>query len=161
MNYRWSLGTLIGFPLLIVATIILVILAVLLFRKSKTVSLNEDGRILWWCGIVTAFSALCMIVGTAWGMWPYSGEYHQWRETTGVVQRVDSRLLASDTQGGGTTQRFVVTFTDGRQRSCDDTRCALVKEQDELTLFCKRAWQWTGTPGYDCTYSVDHSPRND
>ena len=160
MNYRWSLGTLIGLPVLIILFAFLIWLGIWLLRKSKRVLSSSDERPVWWCGIASFICAGLLFLMTLIGMWPYSAEYHQWQETTGVVQKIDSRLLASG-DGGGTTQRFVVTFTDGRQRSCDDTRCSQVEEQDELTLFCKRAYQWTGTHGYDCTYGSNRSPRND
>ena len=152
-DYRWSLGTLIWLPicaLLVAASIAGIWWAHRWLTREKA----KDGpSITRYVGearsvLIGLYAAVVLLVGgTALGMWPYSAEYHQWRDTSGEVQGIDSRLL------NGATERFVVTFTDGRQRSCDDTRCAQVREGDELTLACKRAWQWSGTHGYDCNYT--------
>lgn len=150
-NYRWSLGTLIGLPLLALLFLVCLGVGVWLLLIWRGLSKYDRGPALT-LGILAVFCAVLTAAGTAWGMWPYDGEYHQWRETSGTVQQIDSRFVGADKS---TTERFVVTFDDGRQRSCDDTRCAQVEEGDELTLACKRAWQWSGTHGYDCNY-VSH-----
>jgi hypothetical protein len=155
-GYRWSLGTMIGLPASILGCVVLAGCIWLAWRwvvKSRGDEFGEHGMALGIFGLAV-LSLLCAIVGIAWGMWPYDAEYHQWRETSGTVQTIDSRFVGADRS---TTERFVVTFDDGRQRSCDDTRCAQVREGDGLTLACKRAWQWAGTHGYDCNY-VDHRP---
>lgn len=156
MNYRWSLGTLIGFPLLVLTAILLLVLSIWLIRKSirLTKQSSADATMVFWCGVAASVSVLLVVVGTAWGMWPYKAEYHQWRETSGVVAAIDSRLMSSG-DNGGTTQRFVVTFEDKRERSCDDTRCATVKVGDILVLECQRQWQYAGTDGYNCNYVSD------
>jgi len=155
---RWSLGTLIGLPMLGLLLVILIGLTVWMFilwrgERRKRGGYNEAGAALtlFLLGILAIVSTLG---GTAWGMWPYDSEYHQWRETSGTVEAIDSRLVGANKS---TTERFVVTFDGGRQRACDDTRCAQVHEGDHLTLICKRAWQWAGEHGYDCNY-VAHRP---
>jgi hypothetical protein len=137
-NYRWSLGILIGLPLSILIVVILIGIGIAMFFADEL-----GGSFL------CMFCAVLVIAATACLMWPYAGEYHQWRETRGTVEVIDSRLVGANKS---TTERFVVTFTDGRQRSCDDTRCSAVREGDELTLMCKRAWQWAGEHGYDCNF---------
>jgi hypothetical protein len=154
-DYRWSLGTLIWLPIGGALLLICIGLAVWLFfvwrrlrQSHETWERNDAGPALGLSALAVV-CALTLIGGTAWGMWPYSAEYHQWRTESGTVQQIDSRLLAGQ---DGPTERYVVTYEDGRQRSCDDTRCAQVGEGDVLTLSCKRAWQWAGSHGYDCNF---------
>jgi hypothetical protein len=154
MDYRWSLGVIVGLPVAGLGVILLLLSAWWLHRYARRHdgdSYSDSGiaRGLAWTAIG---SILVVIAATAWFMWPYSGEYHQWRTESGTVTQIDSRLLASDTKGGGTTQRFVVELDGDRQRSCDDTRCAQVEVGDVLTISCKRAWQYSGTHGYDCNF---------
>jgi hypothetical protein len=153
-DWSWSLGTLIGFPLGIFAALIGAVLVWVCIRwwKRERGASYGDGPLAIVGIVVGSLMVAGALIGTGVGMWPYSAEYHQWRTTTGTVQAVGSRLLGD---GTGTTQRFVVTLAGIGQRSCDDTRCAEVKVGDRLTLSCKRAWQYSGTPGYDCNYLDD------
>lgn len=97
---------------------------------------------------------LCLAV-LGFVSFPWSGQYHRFVPKTGVVTAVGSRFLASGTQGGGSTQKFVVTM-GGRDYGCNDTRCATVRKGDRLTLMCERSWQWAGVPGWDCNWGIDH-----
>lgn len=155
-DYRWSLGTIIWLPIAALLLIILVGVGWWLLHIWRDLNSYDRGPALG-LGLAALGCALLLVGGTAWGMWPYSGEYHQWRTTTGTVEQIDSRIISSG--DSGPTERYVVTFDDGRQRSCDDTRCAQVGEGDELTLACKRAWQWSGTHGYDCNYFAHKANR--
>lgn len=139
-----------------------------------TIILIVLAGIAWLCtlgGVVAAFltkgetgppfALLCfataLIIG-ALGFFvdfPFSGQYHRFVPKTGVVTAVGSRFLASGTQGGGSTQKFVVTM-GGRDYGCNDTRCATVRKGDRLTLMCERSWQWAGVPGWDCNWGIDH-----
>lgn len=155
-DYRWSEGTLIGLPILVLTMLSLIWLAWWLIRKSRTARDSIDRTPLRVLSVVSAGLAGLFVVGTLLGMWPYKAEYHQWRETSGIVAEIDSRLLSA---GDNTVnQRFVVTFEDGSQRSCDDTRCAQIEEGDELVITCKREWQWAGTHGYNCNYMSHRTP---
>lgn len=145
MNATWSLGTAVGFPILLLSIAVLAVGGIWLVRRSRSVDDDFDRKTVVGLGVGLLIGALAFIVGTAIGMYPYNAEYHQWREDTGTVTSMDSRFTAA-------TQRVVVTLDDNRQRSCDDTRCAEVQVGDVLTLSCKRAWQYTGTDGYDCNY---------
>jgi hypothetical protein len=149
LNYRWSIGVIVGLPIAALLTIGLLIVGVLLVRWARRNPDNYDAGPGFWLGVSSLFGAVVVVALTAWFMWPYSGEYHQWRAETGTVTQVDSRLIGQDKS---TTERFVVTLDGNRQRSCDDTRCAQVEVGDVLTLTCKRAWQYTGTHGYDCNF---------
>lgn len=156
-DYRWSLGTLIWLPicaLLVAACVVAIWWARRWVNREKAKTGPSCDRYVGEArfALAAAWVIVALLIGfTATGMWPYKAEYHQWRDTSGTVQTVDSRLLS------GAVERYVVTFDDGRQRSCDDTRCTQVEVGDYLTLACKRAWQWAGTHGYDCNY-VSHEP---
>lgn len=145
MNSTWSLGTAVGFPILVLSIIALIGGGVWLIRRGRSVDDDFDRKSVIGLGAGLLVTALAFVVGTGIGMYPYSAEYHQWREDTGTVTSIDSRFTSA-------TQRVVVTLDDDRQRSCDDTRCAEVQVGDELTLSCKRHWQYTGTDGYDCNF---------
>src|SRR5215210_5246360 len=108
-DYRWSLGTLVGFPVLVLVCLVLAVVAALCWvwfrsemRSQSTMA--SPGEALAFAGLAT-FVFLLIVVLTAVGMWPYKAEYHQWRTTAGTVTDVDSRLLSSG--DGGPTERFV------------------------------------------------------
>lgn len=137
MTDRWSLGVLIGLPALTIGLLVLACILVKLIRSDQ-----DDA-------VIVGFLLVGVLVGAGILYWPWKVEYHHWQHVAGQVKQVQSRFLSKD---HGTEQRFVVVFTDNRIRSCDDTRCSLLKPHDHLDLSCKRKWQWTGTPGWDCNY---------
>lgn len=148
VSATWSLGTLIWLPLatLMVAACLAGIPAVLRWGGRNEI---DRGPSIF-AAALSAVAAFLILIGTAFGMWPFKAEYHQWRETTGKVRAVSSRIIPAGERS--MQQRFVVEYTDGRQRACDDTRCTLVRPGDELTLMCKRAYQWGASPGWDCNW---------
>lgn len=159
MADRWSLGVLVGLPAAAVGVLVLAGLAVYLWRLwhrepegRDRYGVSSDRGLFRGGFLVVVALVVVVVVGTGVAEWPWSAEYHRWHTTTGTVTSVSSRLLASDTKDGGTTQRFVVELAGVGERSCDDTRCSLVKAGDVLTLSCKRAWQYAGQHGYDCAY---------
>jgi hypothetical protein len=140
----WTLGTLIWLPIVALLVLGLVAFAVFCFMES------EPGL-----GVGSIALAVAFIVGTAlpsFGMYPYKAEYHQWRDVSGTVEKIDKRLIGSSDK---MEDKFVIRFANsgGRQFGCDDTRCASVTAGDWLKLSCKRVWQYTGTDGYDCRFS--------
>lgn len=148
----WSLGALVWLPV----AAVLVLLAVgagvifLMMRADTAPSPYSDRGPLLAFAIISFVTALLLVGGTAWGMYPYSAEYHQWNEVSGTVEQIDRRLIGS---GDSMEDKFVVRYAEsGDQFACDDTRCAQVREGDTLTLSCKRAWQFTGTDGWDCRF---------
>lgn len=142
-----SIGVLVGVP---VVAICLIVGVALIYLGVRTDNSYGDGSFLMWGGIAT----VVITVGiAAYGFYPYSGEYHRWHETSGKVTEVSSRFLGGDKS---TTQKFVVRFANGDERGCLDTRCALVKVGDRLTLTCKRQWQFAGQDGWDCNYVGDN-----
>lgn len=145
----WSLGVLIGLPviaLILVIGIVVLALAIRAWRSDDGYA-SEDGKII---ALITSGILVFLVIGAAVGFYPYKAEYHQWETTTGRVTDVNSRFIGKD--GGGSTQRFVATIEGVGERGCDDTRCATVKVGDVLTLTCKREWQFTGTDGYGCNF---------
>lgn len=151
-----SLGTIIGLPILLILAVGSAVAGLLIWRYRLRAD-DFDGPFFAGFAIGAWVLAAVLAIGTAIGMWPYKAEYHAWRTTSGTVKAMDSRLVASGDKGA-MTQRFVVTYTDGRQRACDDTRCATVKPGDVLTLNCKRAYQWGATPGWDCNWLDNRKP---
>ena len=143
-----STGTLIDLPIVLASALAALIGGTYLVRLRSRVD-EIDAPLVFWGGIGCFVLAAGLVIGAAIGMWPYDAEYHEWRTTSGKVKETNSRLVGA---GEGMEQRFVVTFADGRQRACDDTRCSTVKAGDTLTLKCKRAYQWGATPGYDCNW---------
>lgn len=87
-----------------------------------------------------------------WGMaFTLSPNYHSWNTKTGVVSQVSSRIVKEDS---GASQRFVVVL-NGQPYGIDDTRAALLKVGDRVTLRCKKEFQW-GVPrdaqGWACNW---------
>jgi hypothetical protein len=163
MANRWSLGVIIGGP--VTATLLLAAVVVFIYARMRAAAARRAAASRRWGSdddvstplTITAVAVFAGVTAVAAGcFFPYKAEYHQWRQTTGQVATVSSRFIGD---GKSTTQRFVVAFTDGRQRACDDTRCSLIRRGDTLTLWCKRAWQWAATPGYDCNYGSDSRQR--
>lgn len=156
LETTWSLGTLIWLPISALLVIGLIAFGEIAKRAREGASTYDKG--LWtgtkWCSRALA---LLFVIGTALGMYPYAGEYHQWRDVAGTVASIDNRLIGT---GDGMETKFVVRFADtDQQYGCDDTRCAQVREGDRLTLSCIRAWQYTGTDGYDCRFVSTEAHR--
>jgi hypothetical protein len=145
-----SLGIIIGLPVVALVLAALAVVFFLLHRWAKKYPKHDEhvtAIVLKWAAFAAAVIASIV---TAFALWPYQWEYHSWQTTTGTVQTVSNRLVSTGEKS--MEQRFVVAFTDGRQRSCDDSRCSLLRPGMTLTLRCKRAYQWGATPGYDCNY---------
>lgn len=150
-----ALGTLIGLPIMLLSAIVSAVIGVLFWRHRQhaadaDISVFTVSAICAW-GIAGAF-----VISTALGMWPYKTEYHVWATTSGTVKTINSRLVSTGERS--MEQRYVVTYTDGRQRACDDTRCTTVRPGDVLTLMCKRDYQWGATPGWDCNWLNNRKP---
>jgi hypothetical protein len=138
-------------PLLIA---ILAGVAVGLFRKAIHPDTGpDDDSFFLWCAIASAAGVVVAAVGLWWGMYPWKAEYHEWRPVSGVVETIDSRLVASGNGDGSMEDKFVVTFKGNPQEyGVLDTRAAAVKPGDTLTITCVRRWQWSGSHGYDCNF---------
>jgi hypothetical protein len=150
---HWSLGVLVGLPIWGLLTV--AILAFAVYCIVVAIVDHEMGDIFG-LGVLFGLVGILSAVGMFFGYYPFSAEYHQWREASGTVQTIDSRLIG---ENKSTSTKFVVSFTDdpAAQFGCNDTRCAGVHPGDHLTLTCKRANQWFGTDGYDCNF-VSYEP---
>lgn len=108
---------------------------------------------------VAGGAVVCALVVGAIGTFlafPFSGQYHRFVPQQGRVAKTGFRFLASDTQGGGSTQKYVITFADGRSFGCMDTRCANVTKGDYLILMCERSFQFNApVEGWDCNWGRD------
>lgn len=144
----WTLGTLIWFPVGILITLAFAYATKRLWRAWR----DEDG-----CNDAVEFLVFTICAGvatvlagllTALSMWPYDSEFHQWRTVSGEVEQVESRLIAD---GDGMSERYVVTI-EGRPFGVDDTRAALLSEGDEVSLRCKREWQYAADSGWGCRW---------
>lgn len=140
MTGRWSIGTLVGLPIAAIIVIALLVLAgVALYGREK--------------GIGGKFLALALGIAlfTGWAMYPWQARYHRWEPKTGTVESVNKRLISDGDKS--MSERFVVRWrgADG-EYGCDDTRCALVRPGDRLTLLCKREWQYAGVDGWACNF---------
>lgn len=133
-----------------VGFIIVLIIALVVIFGSWLAYQEDDDK--FWIGsavfgvLVGIFASVIYITS----MWPFSWEYHEWRAVSGTVDQVSSRTMSDD--NGNMVQRFVVRYGNGDERACDDTRCSLLKPGDQLSLTCKREWQWVGEHGWSCNY---------
>lgn len=146
METTWSMGVLIGLPLLLIA---LGSCIVAWFWAGRFAGYDADFNRKATRWVSGTAAALLVVVGLA-GFYPYGAEYHQWRPVSGTVAKIDKRLIGN---GKGMEEKFVVVFAgDGQQYGCNDTRCASVRPGDSLAITCKRTWQFAGTDGYDCNF---------
>src|SRR5437879_2637431 len=110
-----SLGIIIGLP---IATVLFLVCVGAFFVLRYWAKDDDDFTLPKWGAVGVAL----VIVGiAAIAFWPWKWQYHSWKLTTGTVQTVSKRLVST---GDKTMEeRYVVQFSDGRQRACDDTRC--------------------------------------
>jgi hypothetical protein len=91
---------------------------------------------------------LGLTVGSAFGYYPFRGDYHRLQPASGTVQAVDSRFFAA-------SQYVVVTYDTGLTVRCDDSRCATVRPGETLNLLCTKEHQF-GSPlaadGWACRW---------
>lgn len=149
----WSLGTLVGLPVAIVVAVALVAVGAWCWRKASDPAIQDldESELRWFLALpmfVTAATIAVAIVSPL-GMYPYDSEFHQWRDVTGTVERVESRQIADD---NGMSERYVFVI-DGQPFSVDDTRAAVANKGDTVSLRCKREWQYAAASGWACRWS--------
>lgn len=154
---HWSLGTLIGGPVLITLILAFYVCGQILwtYRHSDKISLY-DRPYLKGVAIGCWVISVLILVSTLSGFYPYKTEYHKFIAHYGPVAQIADRQIAS---GNGMETKYVVTFeNDNQQYGCSDTRCALVKPGDVLSLSCIKDWEWAATDGYNCRF-VEWTPQ--
>jgi hypothetical protein len=138
--------TVIGIVLLCIAAALMLIIAwigtsVEIFDGD--LSIPFGGMAFIGALIVAAFP----IVGFSLVGW--NSEYMAYHSVSGSVQQIASRQIAD---GHGMSQRYVVTI-DGQPYGIDDTRAALLKVGDHVSLDCTREFVWGSTNnGYACNW---------
>lgn len=137
---HWTLGVLIGLPIAIIVAFAVLVVAVIAGLAKEWGTL---------AGCLGVLAVIAIITGFAF--WPYESEYHQWRPHHGTIAAVQSRLVSAG--DNGMNQKFVVRFEGNHQEyAVEDTRASLLKKGDKLTISCKKTWQWSAAPGYDCRW---------
>ncbi len=143
METKISLAFLVAMALLAVVVLLCAVVAVAAWvGEEKGLAAGVIGLAVAWALVTAGFC------------WPWDMQYHRWEKTEGVVYQSVGRLVGTD--GGGSTEQFVVQFRDGRVRRCDDSRCSGLVPGLTLSLWCIRDWQWASTPGYKCRYAGVH-----
>ena len=142
-NGTWLPSVWLGIPVLILSLLACVGAIYLCARLNR-----DDPGGFWLLAFVPVIGALAIVVGPAFGYYPYNGDYHRLQPATGVVKAVDSRFLAA-------SQYVVVTYDSGLTVRCDDSRCAAVRPGEQLKLLCTKEHQF-GSPlaadGWGCRW---------
>jgi hypothetical protein len=150
MTGSWSLGVLIGGPIAALLLLVCLVLGGLALRWWARNREHADASIALGVSIVCAVGLVAVVGVSAWAFYPYEAEYHRWEPKSGVVEDVGRRLLPA---GEGMQEKIVVRFEgDGQEYGIEDTRAALLERGDELTITCKRVWQYAGEDGFDCRW---------
>lgn len=156
MHAHWSLGVLIGLPLVV---LVLLAAAAAVFFGVRQIRNDDvyDTDLGWLLTIAGGLVAVVVVAISAFAFFPYKASYHRWEPKSGLVTAIGNRFIGDG--NGGTNQRFVVTLSGSPQQyACDDTRCSLLKVGDPLTLSCKKAYQYASEPGFDCNWVKDGAP---
>jgi hypothetical protein len=86
-----------------------------------------------------AGAGLVVFVITLVSMWPLEYPYHHWVDVRGQVTDINRRIVS--TGDNSISQRYVV-LVRGQQYGVDDTRAALLKRGDPVSLRCKKEHQF-------------------
>lgn len=117
--------------------------------------------VAWWLGsdydrlhFVVA-GVVALVVSWAvwlWAMWPLAYDYHHWIPVQGNIEKISKRLVSDGDKG--MSQRYVVVIHE-QPYGVDDTRASLLKAGDNVSLACKREFEW-GVPreanGWACRW---------
>jgi hypothetical protein len=141
-------GTIIGIVMLCVAAVLLVAAVIAWIGTSIEVFYGDLSVPFGGMAFVAALIlAAFPIVGFSLVGW--NSDYMAFHRVSGTVQQIASRQIAD---GKGMSQRFVVTIA-GQPYAIDDTRAALLKVGDSVSLDCTREFVWGSTNnGYACNW---------
>ena len=137
---KFLLSVTIGLPVLVLGAIILAVAIVAIFRYDGTDRVEK-----WMIGTLPILALLGLVIGSAFGYWPYRGDYHRLQPATGTVATIDTRFLAA-------SQYVVITYDTGLIVRCDDSRCATVKVGDRLRLLCTKEFEYGAVNGWGCKW---------
>lgn len=147
-------GTIAGIVFLPLGVIALIVAALLVwrgFRDRKDGGYYADG-FGWFlsAGLVALFAIPAIaapLIG--FGIVGYSADYLTMKPVRGTVEQVASRQIAS---GKAMETRYVAVI-DGQPYGIDDTRAALIKPGDTISLMCTREFVYgSQNNGYACNW---------
>lgn len=148
MDAQWTLGVLIGLPLTVLVLIGSALLGLWLWKRWR-----ESGSYIaedYWMGAIGCLIVFVVVLlGGLVAYFPYEAQYHQWRTISGTVEKIDKRLIAEDK---GMAERYVLMI-DGQPYGVDDTRAATVEPGDQVSIKCRRDWQYASVPGWVCRWA--------
>ena len=151
----WTLAVLIWLPIAGLLILVALVFGILFLRGAlqQRRSFYEDTAEYYMGAGVCLLLVLGLAIGTAWGMWPWKAEFHRWQEVNGHVETVSSRFLPG--ANSGTEQKFVVVLDShpGQPYAIQDTRAALLRKGDQVSLRCKRTYQYQSDSGWDCRWN--------
>lgn len=138
----------------IAAIVIGAICVLVMIGAILTTRDSYDAGLGWGIAVTSFVCLLLTAVVYVWATWPFAYEYHHWIDKKVHVAASSSRLLTDG--DGNINQKFVVRDERGTFYGINDTRGALVKEGDTVSLRCKRAYDY-GVPrsshGWDCKWN--------
>lgn len=149
---RWDTGLVISwwlFGIIGAICVIVMIGGAVAYRASGATSSSPAGAFT--TGLIGV--VICALaIAASW--FPFGAQYNRYVPVAGTVQAISSRILGDGSNS--VTQRFVITYTDGRQRACDDTRCSLIRAGDFVTEICERDFQLNNpAEGWNCNFISD------
>lgn len=101
-----------------------------------------------------SFGMFIVLVALLFNNFPFNAAYHSFKDVSGKVATIDSRLVGTGDQS--TETKYVITFGGSKQPyGLTDTRGAGIKVGDTIKLKCERVWQYASVGGYDCRYNSE------
>lgn len=137
LETHWTLGVLVGIPVLATLALALIVVGIVCVRIDAIE--------------MTVLAGIFLVIMVGIGIpsfYPFKAEYHQWRTVEGTVQEIGKRLISADKS---MSERYVLKI-NGKPYGVDDTRASLVKVGDHVRLSCKREWEYASTSGYACRW---------
>jgi hypothetical protein len=142
-------GTIIGIVVLCIAALLALIGIALIISAIFGSSWDSEERGIWGGILVGGATILAIFPIVGFSVVGWNSDYMAYHTVSGKVDQVASRQIAD---GKGMSQRYVFTIA-GQPYGVDDTRAALVKPGDAVTLNCTREFVWGSTNnGYACNW---------
>lgn len=143
MNGSWALGSMVGLGITVIILLICLMGFIGGFYDRKT------GQGLMWGSLLVGLVMIALAASPLM-FYPYKKEYHYWEPISGTVSDVEKRLVGS---GSGMEEKYIVAYEGSNQEyRIDDTRASFIERGDEVTVLCKRVWQFAATDGFVCRW---------